>query len=93
MRRLYNTDKHSGRAVQLLVNVDGLPLYKSSSIELRPIMCSFGRRKPFTVALYCGVGKPRDVEAYLENFLDEYGQFSHEEIKYCGKILQVNIKY
>jgi len=56
-------------------------------------MCSFGRRKPFTVALYCGVGKPRDVEAYLENFLDEYGQFSHEEIKYCGKILQVNIKY
>lgn len=65
LQRLYNTDGYSDNVVNLLVNVDGLPLYKSSSLELWPIICSFDRCKPFIVALYCGVGKPSGVEAYL----------------------------
>ena len=91
LHRLYNADEYSGTVVQLLVNVDGLPLYRSSSLELWPIMCSFNNCKPFIVALYCGVGKPSGVEAYVENFLEEYERLSNEGIKYYGKTLKVNI--
>lgn len=59
--------------VVLQFNFDGLPLYKSSSIELWPIPC-LGKNisnTPFVVGLYCGAKKPHSLADYLHDFIDE----------------------
>jgi len=61
-------------SVNLFVNVDGLPLFKSSGLEFWPVMCSFDKYDPFVVPLYCGFGKPKYVYTFLEQFVDEYNK-------------------
>nr|XP_047123765.1 uncharacterized protein LOC105850703 [Hydra vulgaris] len=51
-------------------NVDGLPLFKSSNINVWPILCSINNipvNNPFIVAMFCGSGKP-PVHEYLKLF-------------------------
>jgi hypothetical protein len=57
--------------IRLKFNVDGLPLFKSSSTEFWPILCNItdSVSKPFVVGLYCGKGKPVDVSDFLKDFL------------------------
>ena len=58
--------------INLKFNIDGLPLFKSSSTVLWPILASFGHFKPFVVvALFCGQGKPNSVDEYLYDFIEE----------------------
>ena len=45
-------------SIQLQFNVDGLPLFKSSNMQLWPILClvkCLSVKKPFVVAAYCGI--------------------------------------
>ena len=55
----------------MIINIDGLPLYKSLSTTVWPILGMFGDMDPFIIALYCGKGKPTDLNAYLRDFCDE----------------------
>src|SRR6218665_531926 len=61
--------------VQLQFNIDGLPLYKSSSISLWPILCLVKNcarnQDPFVVGTFCGNSKPGNVEAFLSDFIQE----------------------
>ena len=59
--------------IKLQFNLDGLPLYKSSSTELWPILClvKYNNSKPFVVGLYCGKKKPRDLDEFLSDFVDD----------------------
>lgn len=60
--------------VILQINIDGLPLFKSSSTEFYPILglCSnLNNQSPFATACFCGTGKPLPVESLLKPFLDE----------------------
>jgi hypothetical protein len=79
-------------SVSLLVNVDGLPIHKSSVKEFWPILCAFDKCTPFIVALYYGQGKPSDVNEYLYNFLEEYKKLKQTGVHFNGKILGVDIK-
>lgn len=47
--------------VLLNFNIDGLPLFKSSNVQIWPILCSVKRFQPFVVAVFCGNGKPNLV--------------------------------
>jgi hypothetical protein len=55
------------------LHVDGLPLFKSSSVNFWPILCgiSYTRCEPSIVAVFCGEGKP-DINTYLSKFCIEY---------------------
>ena len=44
-----------------LINTDGNPMFKSSNVELWPILCMFGWLHPFLVAVFSGEKKPNDV--------------------------------
>jgi hypothetical protein len=57
----------------LQFNFDGLPLFKSSSMELWPILCLVRQVSPdpFVVGLYCGAKKPSSVSDYLHDFVNE----------------------
>ena len=60
------------RKVSLLVNIDGLPLFKSSDVEVWPILGTVNRGDPFVIALWSGSGKPQSVLEFLKEFLTEY---------------------
>ena len=53
------------KKINLIVNVDGVPLYKSSSAQFCPILCRFHKLPPFIVAIYYGNKKPSNVEDFV----------------------------
>lgn len=72
--RLFNAGLVVARAIHVKVNIDGLPLFKSSRTTFWPILMSVKEcviNKPFVVALYVGKGKPSSVHSYLSSFISE----------------------
>lgn len=78
--------------IDLCFNIDGIPLFKSSSLQMWPILCSFHDFAPFIVALYCGKAKPSPVKDYLSDFLQELQQLMQDGIVHGEKALQVTVK-
>ena len=53
--------------IDLTVNVNGLPVFKSSGSQIWPILCCLHKTtKPFVVALYYGQSKPSNLEEFLK---------------------------
>uniref|UniRef100_A0A0C9QBQ7 MiaA_1 protein n=1 Tax=Fopius arisanus TaxID=64838 RepID=A0A0C9QBQ7_9HYME len=75
LKRQANPQLHIDRIIYLVINVDGLQLYKSSSKQFWPILCSIYSEenfyKPFPVAIYSGTSKPKNLDKFLEKFVDE----------------------
>lgn len=84
----------TNNTVKLIVNVDGVPIHKSSSKEFWPVQCSIFRLQhpPFLVALYYGKGKPKPVGAFLSDLLEEYKHLVENGITSDGKVFHVTIK-
>lgn len=60
--------------VSIDVNMDSLPIFKSSKIEFWPILYDIVEIpdfKPMVIGIYCGVGKPNNIETFLTPFVDE----------------------
>lgn len=80
------TSKH----LDLHINVDGLPLYKSSSDQLWPILITVNDSQPLALAIFYGKTKPNDITSYLKDFIDELsetnGQFSLNEFSYTYSV-------
>lgn len=58
--------------VHLSVNVDGIPLFKSSGVQFWPILVKCGHFDPFIAAMFGGQSKPSPLEEYLKDFVTEY---------------------
>lgn len=61
---------------KLLMNIDGLPLFKSSLDQMYPILCTIVsipelRYKVIPVGIYYGTEKPQDLNKYLQDFIAE----------------------
>ncbi|CAM4734218.1 unnamed protein product [Leuciscus chuanchicus] len=56
----------------LRINIDGLPLFRSSSMSLWPIL------------VYSGASKPANVQEYLQEFIVDMKAISHSGIVYNG---------
>lgn len=82
----------SSNSVDLLVNIDGIPLFKSSNSQLWPIICRFSDFEPFIVAIFCGEHKPNSVDDYLQDFLAEYKELQRKPITLNGQEIHVCIK-
>ena len=72
--------------INLKFNFDGLPLFRSSFMNVWPILmiienCAF--RFPLPVAVYCGLGKP-DVDHYLKEFTEEMTRLKQYNFFYNG---------
>ncbi|ELT88655.1 hypothetical protein CAPTEDRAFT_132376 [Capitella teleta] len=78
-------------SVALIVNIDGVPLFKSTSEQLWPILISFGKFRPLIVALYMGKSKPSPVNDFLKDFLFEYSRLKESGITVNGKVLSVHV--
>ena len=64
--------------IKICINVDGLPLFKSSNISLWPILGLINEcdKIPFPIALFCGSGKPNDCSGFLRDFIEEYNKLN-----------------
>ena len=79
--------------VELVINIDGLPLFKSASTHLWAILAKVNLSKPGVVALFrASKSKPGSIEEYLSDFLYEYKQITENSFARNDKIYSVKIK-
>lgn len=86
-----NVDK-----ILLKVNIDGLPLFKSSSLEFYPILAVCNEcidASPFAIALFCGTGKPEPIEIFLTDFIKECKYLKLNGIQFEGNLYSFDIHY
>lgn len=82
-----------GFTLKLQVNIDGLPLFKSSSLQLWPILgllLSVPMKEPVVIGLFCGQKKPSSAKVYLEDFVNEL-QCLEKGFDFEGKNLKLKL--
>lgn len=79
--------------VELSFNVDGVPLVSSNNIQFWPISCLVKNfeSKPFIVGLFCGTAKPKPLDEYLNNFVDELSDLLQNGFNFNNKIYIIKI--
>ena len=92
LRRILGEESSEDSIIELSVNINGVPLYKSASTQLWPILCQYEKSNPFVVAIYCGNTKPKDCNLYLQDFLDEYCNLEHNGFFYNDKAYKISIR-
>ncbi|CAN7978443.1 unnamed protein product [Ixodes persulcatus] len=78
--------------LHLQASIDGLPLFKSSSVGFWPILCrvtNCGDSTPFVVSLFCDSGKPPNLETFLRPFLDEVQELKTNGMVFKGRHIDV----
>lgn len=59
--------------IKIDINIDGLPISKSTNKQLWPIQGKFiNASQPFIIRIYHGMSKPSSIEEFLNEFVDEY---------------------
>ena len=76
------------------VNIDGIPLFKSSKTSFWPILVRITNcldTRPFAVSVYCGPSKPESLDDYLEPFMSELKHLERNGIIYEKKNYRVDL--
>ena len=63
-----------GMTIGLQINIDGLPLFKSSTLQLWPILgllVTVPMKEPVVIGAYCGLKKPSSATEFLSDFVTE----------------------
>lgn len=82
------------KAVEITLNIDGLPMFHSSSYSLWPVLCCVANVTPsqvFPVALYGGKAKPANME-FLSEAVHELGQLLNDGIIADGRHFRCVLK-
>ena len=77
--------------INLILNIDGVPLYKSIGAELWPILCRFHKLPPFIVAIYYGNKKSSNVEDFVLDFFTEYRNLRNDGVRFGEVKLSIEI--
>lgn len=95
LQRCVNTALHTCE-IPLQINVDGIPLYKSSRKQLWPILCKVYHDldvyKPFVVSIYCGSSKPENLNQYLHKFVEEINILQRDGLYISNNLVKPYIK-
>ena len=75
----------------MIVNVDGVPLWKSSCAQFWPILCRFHKLPLFIVAIYYGNKKPSNVKDFVLDFFTEYRNLENDGVEFGGVNLSIEI--
>lgn len=60
--------------ISININIDGLPIHKSSKFQLWPILCNvheYPNLQTLPIGIFLGKSKPADLEEFLTPFVDE----------------------
>ena len=80
-----------GELFKLLVNIDGLPLTKSTKRQFWPILGKVGAGEVFVICLYHGTSKPDNMDDYLADFLKEVLELYANGIEVGGTVYPFSI--
>ena len=86
LKSLQNHDVTDNGDIRIQINVDGLPLFKSSNVQFWPILCLVKQpclTDPFVVGLFSGNTKP--PVWFLNDFIHEL-----QQLMKCGMIINGN---
>ena len=79
----------SSNEIKLQVNIDGLPVFRSTNFQLWPILGMVvgtdDKLSPFCIGLYGGHKKPSDVFEILKEFVDECKELENMGITLNGR--------
>ena len=81
-------------SVSIQINVDGLPLFKSSNTQLWPILGKLVNpqvREPFIIGIFCGSQKPTNLAEYLAEFVTEMNTLEEEGMLWQDGRIQVKV--
>ena len=96
LQRIVNVALHKIKILKFQFNMDGVPIFKSSNLEFWPILGkifsydSFNY-KPFVVAIHSGVSKPKSLERYLSDFVEELNNLLKHGIVIHGQTFAVEV--
>ncbi|KYM95089.1 hypothetical protein ALC62_14272 [Cyphomyrmex costatus] len=79
----------------LMINIDGLPLCKSSNSQFWPILMSIDLTKyseVFIVGVYHGTKKPESVISFLNALVEEYLLLKKNGIIVNGKLIKLELR-
>lgn len=83
-----------GDKIKLNINIDGLPICKSSDSQFWPIMASIEGidvyTSPFIVGVYHGMCKPNNANDFLTDFVNDFLLLSQNSIIICNKKYSVS---
>ncbi|EZA55656.1 hypothetical protein X777_04298, partial [Ooceraea biroi] len=81
-------------SIDLLVNIDGLPLSKSSNSQIYPILCSLFKypNNISVIGIYHGYQKPANANEYLSEFVKEAIEIQNNDFVLQGRVLPFTIK-
>lgn len=74
LQKILSCWEEAPETISLNINMDGLPIFKSSKKEFWPILCNVFENpcfRPFVIGIYFGIGKPKNFNTYLEDFINE----------------------
>lgn len=95
LKKTINRALHRENVLHLQINIDGLPLYKSSSRQFWPILCKVQLQpdvyEPFPIAVYSGIQKPNDLNEYLGRLIEESNGLMETGIDIDGEKFEVRI--
>lgn len=80
--------------IEIMINIDGLPISKSSNNQLWPILGSvFKYNHVFMIGLYHGKSKkPNNANEFSSDFVNETKELVINSVKYNGKTFSFSIK-
>lgn len=92
--RLNFSDLAQPMNISLNINMDGLPLFRSSRTEFWPVLAKVHEMKSavMTIGIYCGIGKPPGPEIYLRPFVNEIQDIITNGLFINGHKLVVSIR-
>lgn len=92
---LLKTHNHltSNCCIEILINIDGLPIAKSTSSQLYPILCCiFTTYNVEIVGIYHGQEKPKNANVFLKDLVDDINNLTSNDIYYNTKLYSIKIK-
>jgi hypothetical protein len=83
--------------IHLMIGIDGIPLFHSSSKEFWPILASISNIPSLTtivfpIGIYFGKTKPDDCYSFLKPFVDEAVKLTNDGVAINGKNVRIVIK-
>ena len=80
-----------GEDIELIVNIDGLPLHRSTALSAWPILCSV-QETILIVALFCGDKKAGPIGEFLADFLVELKELQTNGYEYNLHKYKISVK-
>lgn len=80
--------------LHLQINIDGLPLFKSTQHQFWPILGRFvniEHKIPFIIGIFSGTSKPNNLDEFSREFLNEYRELNTNGLHFGEKIVYIDI--